>query len=350
MFSGSDLTITYPYQKASLADSVGSQSILSNSKFPIVIANSVKHKVTTSDPSPWAVFKSYDEGSLSLTGGYGNTRPICFGGDIRIGGTWETECLRVVTKTAVRRSRLTVMPGATLTVTGQDGDFNEYGRGALAIATNAVATIGGTEWLLTSNNTHYVDGALTVNCPLVPQVRQTFRGDGTLTLAGGVSSASGGVRVEGNLTLVPVNWLNDVALSVKDDVTIAPTGDWTLGGDATLDLVYNSKLTLATGGHKVTLAKPVVSKSGTLAVTGGGTVALAAGTELGKVTCADGARLAIAANSEVVGSYVDVLTVREDNDSIAFDAGYKVEKRIDEDTGYTVYSVRRKLGAMFILR
>ena len=100
----------------------------------------------------------------------------------------------------------------------------------------------------------------------------------------------------------------------------------------------------------MTLAKPVVSKSGTLAVTGGGTLALTAGTELGKVTCADGARLAIAANSEVVGSYVDVLTVREDNDSIAFDAGYKVEKRIDEDTGYTVYSVRRKLGTMFILR
>ena len=61
-------------------------------------------------------------------------------------------------------------------------------------------------------------------------------GDGTLTLAGGVSSAAGGVRVEGNLTLVPSDWTNDVVLSVKDNVTIAPAGDWTFGGDATLDL------------------------------------------------------------------------------------------------------------------
>ena len=210
--------------------------------------------------------------------------------------------------------------------------------------------IAGTELLFTCDTTHYVDGTMTVSCPLVPQGRQTFRGDGTLTLAGGVSSAAGGVRVEGNLTLVPSDWTNDVELSVKDNVTIAPTGDWTFGGDATLDLVHHSTLTLATGGHKVTIAKPVVSKSGTLAVTGGGTLALTEGTELFKVTCADGAKLAVAANSDADGHVVELLAVREDDDSITFDAGYKVEKRIDEETGYTVYSIRRKLGSMFILR
>ena len=90
------------------------------------------------------------------------------------------------------------------------------GLGAFAIATNATATIGGTDLTFTSNNTHYVDGALTVNCPLVPTGWQVFRGDGTLTLAGGVSAAAGGVRVEGNLTLVPASWVNDVELSAKD--------------------------------------------------------------------------------------------------------------------------------------
>ena len=358
MFSGSGITLRYPEDKTSLDGSVGSQSVLNQGQFPVVIANAIQHRTSAQYPLQWFVFKAYGEGSISLTGGSSQSHPICFGGDIRFGGAWNADCLRslprymsgAALKTAVRRSRLTVMPGATLTVTGQYGDFNEYGEGALAVARNATATIGGTQLLLASNNTHYVDGALTVTCPLVPQGRQTFRGDGTLTLAGGVAGAPGGVRVEGNMTLVPSNWVNGVELSVKGDVTIAPTGDWTLGGDATLDLAHHSKLTLATGGHKVTLAKPIASESGTLAVTGGGTLALTAGTELCKVTCAGGATLAIAANSEVVGQFVDVLVVREDDDSIAFDAGYKVEKRIDAETRYTVYSVRRKLGAMFILR
>ena len=350
IFSGLDLTFTYPYQKASLADSVGSQTITSSSKFPIVIANQVKHKVTTGDPSPWAVFKSTGEGSLSLTGGYGNTRPIVFGGDIRIGGAWETECLRVVTESYLHRSRLTVLPEATLTVTGQYGDFNEYGRGALAIATNAVATISGTEWQLTGNNTHYVDGALAVTCPLVPQGRQVFRGDGTLTLSGGVSSAPGGVRIEGNLKLVPSNWTNDVELSVKDNVTIAPTADWTFGGDATLDIVNHSTLTLATGGHKVTLENPVESEGGRVAVTGGGTLELAVGTELCRVTCSDGATLSVAGDSESAGGFVDVLTVREDDDSIAFSSKFKVNKRVDKATGRTIYSVKPHFGVVLIMK
>lgn len=41
------------------------------------------------------------------------------------------------------------------------------------------------------------------------------------------------------------------------------------GGEAELELDDHSTLTLATGGHKLTFEKPIVS-DGTLAVTGGG--------------------------------------------------------------------------------
>jgi len=321
----------------------------------------VSNSLATSGVAVWVAARK--QGSVSLMSSSrlttnGNVRvavPLFVAGDIRIGGACTSAYVRVANNdanysTSERATRLTVMPGGSFKTLSQSGDFNERGAGAFAVANGGTIDIAGTELLLTSDNTHYVDGAMTVACPLVPQGRQVFRGDGTLTLAGGVSSASGGVRIEGNLTLVAPSWMNDVALSVKDNVTIAPTADWTFGGEATLDLVHHSKLTLATGGHKITLAKPVVSKVGTLAVTGGGKLALTAGTQLCKVTCADGVKLAIAANSDVDGHVVDLLTVREDDDSIAFDACYKVEKRIDEETGCTIYSVRRKLGAMFILR
>ena len=204
--------------------------------------------------------------------------------------------------------------------------------------------------MFTCDATHYVDGTMTVSCPLVPQGRQTFRGDGTLTLAGGVSSAAGGVRVEGNLTFVPSDWTNDVELSVKDNVTIAPTGDWTFGGDATLDLVHHSTLTLATGGHKLKLAKPIVSK-GTLAVTGNGTIEIAAeGMSLDKVEMADGATFSVAKNILSLGTQVDVLTVRDDDDSITFSADVpKLNKRVDE-RGYTIYSVKGGAGLSIFIR
>lgn len=305
------------------------------------------------------------QGSIVLTGGFYSTYsyPLEFGGDIRLGGsdrswTVPSVAVRSIGKTAfsanvssIRNSRLTVMPGVTLTVTDQTGDVNEFGSGALAIATNATATIGGTELLFTSNNTHYVDGTLTVNCPLVPTGRQVFRGDGTLTLAGGVADApDGGVRVEGNLTLVPSNWVNNVTLSVKDNVTIAPTGDWILGGDASIDLAHHSTLTLATGGHKLKLSKPLVSE-GDLAVTGGGKLEIGVeGMSLGRITCAGGATLTVAESLAEPGRSVDILTVREDDESIAFAPELKVTKRMDEATGRTVYTVKRSVGFVLIMK
>lgn len=350
MFSGSQISFRYPEDKESFAESVESQTVLNRGKFPVVIANAIKHRVTEIYPTQWLLFRAFGEGSIALTGGSAASHPIAFGGDVRLGGTWTSDCLRCIAKKTVRNARLTVMPGATLSVTAQYGDFNEYGHGALAVADGATAVIDGTDLTFSSNNTHYVDGALTLNCPLVPCERQTFRGDGTLSLLGGVEGASGGVRVEGNLTVVPPNWVNDAVLSVKDNVTIAPVDDWTFGGDARLELKEHSTLTIATGGHKVNLGG-VRKSEGSLAVTGGGVVTLASAMNIGKVTLADGSKLAVA--KELYGNelWIKALTVREDDESIAFDVNdvSKIMKCVEED-GRTSYLIKRDRGTLLIFR
>lgn len=50
------------------------------------------------------------------------------------------------------------------------------------------------------------------------------------------------------------------------------------------------------------------------------------------------------------GGYKDVLTVREDDESIAFGSGCKVKKRKDEETGRFVYSVLKVRGMSMIFR
>ena len=152
------------------------------------------------------------------------------------------------------------------------------------------------------------------------------------------------------MTIVPGSLVGDVALSFKGEPTIAPEADWTYGGDASIDIDEHSTLTLATGGHKLRLAKPIVSK-GTLAVTGNGTVEIAAeGMTFDKVEMADGAKFAVAEDLISSGSYVDVLAVRDDDDSISFSsANRKLRKRVDEN-GYTIYSVKEVKGMILIYR
>jgi len=191
-----------------------------------------------------------------------------------------------------------------------------------------------------------------VTCPLVPTARQTFLGDGTLTLSGGVSDApDGGVRLEGNITLIPSDLLNDVTLSVRDSVTIAPSADWTFGGDAMLRLDDWSTLTLATGEHKLTFAVPLESE-GSVVVTGGGTVVFdTLGTKLGKLTCEGGATLGISKDIAAPGQFVDIIAVREDDASIAFSQNLAVKKRFDDTTGCIVYSVKNtRVGLSIIVR
>ena len=331
-------------------------SVRNDGKFAVVVANSV-------DSAKCYRFISIDEGSVSMTGGSQGANasiPLNFGGDVRLGGAWTVAWMRaqaknysnnMTTKTATCPSRLTVMPGATLTVADQACDVNEAYAGALAIAKNGTATISGSGLTFSKDNAHYVDGTLTVNCPLVTPARQTFRGDGTLKLLGGVAASETGiVRVEGNLTLVPSNWVNAVTLSVKDNVTIAPEGDWTLGSAGTLELEDHSTLTLATGGRTVTFAAPV-DTAGTVALTGAGKLAIgAAGTKIGKVTCADGAKITFADGFGSRSAFTDILAVREPDDSIAFDENLKVRMRYDQTTDETIYSAKVIPGLVLLVK
>ena len=352
VFDGSGITFQYPTSTAASGDNFA--SVRNDGKFAVVVSNRVGAVALLR-------FLATGEGSVSLLGGTKESAvcPMDFGGDVRLGADWNVSYLRVraknsdtaSAKTAVRASRLTVLPGASLTVTAQEGDVNAMAAGSLAIAKGGTATIDGSGLVMSSNNTHYVDGTLTVNCPLVTSARQTFRGDGTLKLLGGVAaSETGVVRVEGNLTFVPADWANAVALSVKDNVTIAPEGDWTLGSAGTLELEDHSTLTLTTGGRTVTFAAPV-DTAGTVALTGAGKLAIgAAGTKIGKVTCADGAKITFADGFGSTSAYTDILAVREPDDSIAFDENLKVRMRYDQTTDETIYSAKVIPGLVLLVK
>ena len=356
VFSGSAVTYQYPGSPEAGSNHA---SVRNDGKFPVVVANTVG----AGNGGVLYRFVSIGEGSVSMTGGSKDavaSFPLDFCGDVRLGGVWNVTSLRALcknfstgfaSKTAARSSRLTVMPNAVLTVTEQTGDVNVASKGALAIAKGGAVMVDGAELTMSSNNTHYVDGTLAVNCPLVTPARQTFRGDGTLKLLGGVAaSETGSVRVEGDLTLVPSNWVNAVTLSVKDNVTLAPEDDWTFGDDGVLEVVNHSTLTLAAGGHKVSLAKPIVTE-GTIALKGAGRYEIAAaGMKIRKVTCANGATISVA--DGVIGKtgFTDILTVREPDDSIAFDEHLKIKMRYDLLTDETIYSAKVKQGLLLLLR
>lgn len=362
LFSGGRVRFQYPRSDLNLP------SILNESKFPVAVSN----ELASADFALWPAARQ--QGSISLMGLGSMTNalnnqyvPLLVAGDIRIGGAYTSEYVRVAAKTynsyVQRMTRLTIMPGGSLKVLNQSGDFNELGvgvfdnkgaeGGAFAVATGGTLDISGAELLLTGDNTHYVDGVMTVDCPFATQGRQVFRGDGTLTLSGGISG-DGCVRVEGGLTLVPGGaWGNGVTLSVKDDVTIAPTADWTFGDGATVDLAHNSVLTFATGGHKVTLDSPIVSGSGKLAVTGGGRLVLANGdTRIDRLSIEEGSTVSVGTGLIADGEWVTVLAVRDDSVPIEFSAerGRVKQRKYVDDTGYTVYCVKRKKGMTLIFK
>ena len=65
---------------------------------------------------------------------------------------------------------------------------------------------------------------------------------------------------------------------------------------------------------------------------------------------ADGATFSVARNILSRGTQVDVLTVRDDDDSITFAADVpKLKKRVDE-RGYTIYSVKGGAGLSIFVR
>ena len=350
ILSGEKITIFSPASGKHREGGTSTYSgILNSSDFPCVVGNELVHNVGGSTETYLAT--SYQLGSISLLGDNPKHKDVSefyFCGDVRIGGDWTVSrfntCTNYYARTAKRAHTLTLLPGASLSVTDQDEEF-DYGQ-KLIVSQDSSLTVGGSICRFLVPNTNFIDGTLTFAGALEASAKQAFFGDGTNIF----QSATGELDFKGAMTLIPGSLVDDVTVSLRGESTIAPVADWTYGGDATLNLDDHSTLTLATGGHKLTLAKPLVSK-GDLAVTGAGQVEIAAdGMSLGKVTCADGATLTVAAGIAEPGRSVDVLTVREDDASIAFAPEFKVAKRYDEETGRTIYSVKRSAGFVLIMK
>ena len=134
-------------------------SITSDSWFPVVVTNNM----AAQGFALWMAARKQGSISLMGLGGMNATLkehvPLFVGGDIRIGGAYTSEYVRVASDTwdsyVKRATRLTIMPGGSLKVLNQSGDFHERGvsgsaassgvtGGALAVATGGVLDIAGT--------------------------------------------------------------------------------------------------------------------------------------------------------------------------------------------------------------
>ena len=76
----------------------------------------------------------------------------------------------------------------------------------------------------------------------------------------------------------------------------------------------------------------------------------AEGMRLGKVTCADGAKIALADGVGDASGYTDILAVRTPDDSIAFADDLRIKVRYDLTTDETIYSAKPIHGLMLIVR
>ena len=353
IFTGEQINTYSPPNHHREGGSSSNGGIMSNSAFPCVVNNVVQNNSTKDS----YLAASYQSGSISLMADQPTPSGVSefyFCGDIRLGGAWTVSHFNVSTNAASANlnvapivakcfNRLTLLSGASFSASEQNEDFDLAQQ--FSLAPSSTLTISGPTCRFLVANTHYIDGTLTVEGTLDAQAKQTFFGDGTNRF----QTATGELDFKGGMTIVPGSLVGDVALSFKGAPTIAPEADWTLGGDASIGLDDRSTLTLATGGHKLKFAKPIVSK-GTLAVTGNGTVEIATeGMSLDKVRMADGATFSVARNILSRGTQVDVLTVRDD-DSITFAADVpKLKKRVDE-RGYTIYSVKGGAGLSIFVR
>jgi hypothetical protein len=347
IFTGGPINLFYTPDNHRAGGTSTYGGVMSNSDLPCIVNNDVTNE------KGFYLALDYKSGSITLMGNpihTSDTSDFYFCGDVRLGGAWNLSCFNVNTNSAALDAKcphtLTLLSGASLVATNQDlQDFDRKQR--FCLAPSSTLTIGGETCRFLEANTHFIDGTFTVNGTLDALAKQTFLGDGTNKF----QSATGELDFKGNMTVVPGSLVGDVALSFKGEPTIAPETDWTFGGEAELELDDHSTLTLATGGNKLTFEKPIVS-DGTLAVTGGGTVEIAAkGMSLNKVTMSDGAKFALAADLDASERWVEVLKVREDDESIAFDVAdpSMVRKVIGED-GCITYFVKHEKGMMLIVR
>ena len=341
----------------------GNYSVRNNSAFPVNFENAAGN----GDTSKTSVFtfnlQAVNEGSIAILNKvWSNPSDLLFAGDIRVGGTYQFRGIapQAYSKaTTVRRNKLTILPGATVTTTNMA--FEQRAACCYDVAKTASLTMngpdeGGVIRFTGAENLHYVDGAWTINVPLGAPKKQAFRGEGTLTLAGIEADPEGlgGVEIQGTMTLVPCAWTSALALSARDTPTIAPAGDWTFNSGSSLKVDRDATLTLATGaGHAITLGDPLEGL-GEVSVSGSGRIVFgAAGSSIWKLSVGEGVTVGFtdAYLSAARETRAPFLTVREPlDDGVTFGSDVKVRVQYDEDNDTFVYRASPVSGVLLIVR
>ncbi len=367
-----------------------SPSVVNWSALPFTVESKV-FKYRNSSDSTHSFFNvlANTKAPLVLSGGGVLTNAVLHHfGDVRLGGEWVTLGL-CPAEGRSGKNRLVLNPGAYLETTEQGS--NQTSTASYQISAGAGMTINGSVWRWTTKeNTHFVDGVVTSTCPVQATARQTFIGDGVLSLAMVQSDAEGvgDLKFAEDITVRPAGWKtvragadNPMTMVARGNATIGAWGDWAYGAeegfesstaaaDRALKVVGGAKtyVSFDTEGNTITLKDPlVVEKWSTVIKKGDGALALKSdendladseielrGGELrlsepqafGKLTFAGG-KIAIDDGFNA-DTYTPIFTAKKIIGEVEVAGRFGV-KTVAGDNGITV-SVRRKRGAAVILR
>lgn len=323
-------------------------SLCSNSKFPVTIESTVWKKDNTGS----FVINAAGTGPVSLVGGdyaAGSVSPLYFSGDVRLGGTWSLADLSAGSAEHACASVLTVLPEANVTVANA---ASEKSRAAsYYVAEGGTCTINGTQLMFTTKeNTHFIDGTLAVNCPLVAASKQTFRGTGTLKLAQ-LGSETGGIELAGEIVCVPGAWAAVTPVYCRDAPTLKPDASTTidLGEETAIRLEPHAALTVDTTSGDLTLASPVVGGGDVIKTGAGKLVFNCAGSVLDTLTITDGT---VEVGEDLIAAaatgYQPFLTVKRLNGELTV-KGAKIKVCENRD-GTKTYSLRKTSGLFIIFK
>ena len=257
--AGKQITLTYGALKET------SNSMRDESPMPVVIDNHLVFSASC------AYIRNTASSCLLLRGGGRVTGGLYTLGDVRLGGAWRGTNA-VLTTSA---SRLTVLPGGTLTITATDGAFNAP------------------SWLA-------VDGLLDVSNKLASVSSACWLGNGAVRIRDVDTGQTASFTLADSLTLYPLNgWPTvssdapaaAVTISAAETPTLGALNNWGYGpaagavpetteaeralkvaADATLSIDTQDPETGA--GHVITFADPIMG-DGSVVKTGAGTLSFA---------------------------------------------------------------------------
>lgn len=305
---------------------------------------------------------SYGIGYLALTKGAdlttknANTNMMTFVGDVRLGGSWRYRTLAVSIpsgETVARPHRLTLLPGATLTLDG-GGTAEETLPSAAAYDVTAGATLvvqNASSFKLDSAKSYQVDGAWTVNCPFLPTAKQTFCGSGTVTLpqVGAENVTLAGLEFRESVTLVPGDWDVAIPLFFRDTPTVKTKAETTLGDEVSFEIEPHATVSFDTTDGDLTLNSPITGGADIVKTGTGRLVLNCAGNVIDMLTVSAGAvEPGPALVAEADAGFVPFLTVKKLVGDLTFKLA-KVRATVNAD-GTTTYSFKNIHGLMLIVR